>query len=246
MTTPTYVSGGGLLASSNFSLTVTLSASDIFNGQSPTNRAVICIVWASQTTLASPSSCTYAGNTMNAGPSGVDASLRAYQMFYLLGDANCPTGSQTSVATLTGNSSSLHAIAGWFPYSGVDPTSGSALNSSAVTGSAGSQSPTWNVSSATGNLVAACGFRDNTGHTLTGGSGVAIDFDSFTGSFASLPFFALDKAGASTTTINGSISSSGDTWAGVAFSLSAAGGGGQIILPKRVPTLLQAVQRSVT
>ena len=181
------------------------------------NRGVLAFVFTERGGATTINSATCNGNAMTAStahvesPSGFDA-----RAFWIAGDSNIATGSNTVTATLSDANTKPAIIA--VAYSGVDGTTPVSGETYAEGFSANA---TWTVSSATGDLVVAL-FAMTPSRTLTAGTDTTIFFGPTVVNV--FPAVMMEEAGASSTTINATWTSNSE-WFGFGFSLKAASGG---------------------
>lgn len=215
MTAPVFVAAKANTTA--FSDTVQVSSA---NGGSAANRCLLALAWA-----YGSSAGTITGVTCNGGIALTSCAAVAnsstgnykYQMFYIVSDSTITTGSTNTITVNFAGGVTTHGMLLVASFSGVSAVSAGVSNSQ------NNQSPSWaSIAGATGDLAVALAMMNNAvGHAWTAGTGVTIDYNSGTGMFSSLPALVLEKASASSVTVDASIAGSGDGWLGVGVSLAA-------------------------
>jgi hypothetical protein len=159
-------------------------------------------------------SATYGGVAMVAGTAFTSSSAGwDGRLFWLAGAAS---GNNNVVVTISTSGAKVGMIG--VAYSGVDGTTPVEDETTAATSTT---NQTWTVDSASGDVVIALSAHFNNAATLTGGAGTTVRVNQASGSYM---LNALEKAGAASVTINGTMSTSHEWW-GTAVNLVAAGGG---------------------
>lgn len=185
------------------------------------DRVLLVLATTDRSGTTTIDSCTYNGTSMTAhtagtsSPDGID-----YRAFYL---ANPTSGSNNVVVTYSGSGTKPKALA--LAYTGVDqttPVSGLTNNS------AFSSTPSWTVSSATGDLVVSMAMQ--TGRTAVTPTSPATErMDQLIA--GSMYGFVFEEAGAASVTIDGSSTGGSCTWWGTGLSLKAASAAGLVVNP---------------
>lgn len=183
---------------------------------STADRCVVAMVVTDRGGATTIDSCTCNGNAMTAAavynhPSGYDS-----RIFYIAGDSNIASGSNTVAATLSDANTrpAVYAVA----YSGVDtasPCSGLTNNNGNI-----NANTTWTVTSATNDVVVAL-FSFISSTTATGGTDTTVRFGPT--SVNTVMCTIMDEPGSTSTTISATLGGNREWW-GTALSVKAAAG----------------------
>jgi hypothetical protein len=238
MAAPVFVAGK--VGTTAFTDTVTVTSVD---GGSASGRCILALLWGfgDSTGTIVGAKCNGVAMTSCASVASTVSTGYKYQLFGIVSDSTITTGASNTIEGDFGGGVITHGVVICASFSGVSAIS------AGVAASLANQTPSWGtISGATGDLAVAVASSDNNVlHTWTGGTGVTKDFDSGTTIF--IPTYILEKASASSVTVDATISGSGDGWLGVGVSLAAVSGGGitapaqSVVLTDQNPTLMAPV-----
>lgn len=200
--------------SSGFATSHTLS----INSGTNADRAVI-VQEVCQYPGASITGATYAGNAMTAAYAQNTDGAFEHRSFYLAG-AGISTGANNTVVSLSTADSTLGIMG--IALSGVD--TGSLLRDT-DTGFGTNGAPSVTVDSEVGDVVVMLLGVENTGSSVTAGSGATLQRDVLAGDIG-WRMAVLTKDGASTSTTIAASYTNGVPYSFTVFTVKAAAGGG--------------------
>lgn len=185
------------------------------------NRAVLAYVFTDRGSATTINSATCNGNAMAAHTALNHDSGYDGRLFYIAGDSNIATGSNTVTATMSDANTKPGIIA--VAYSGVDGTTPvSGLTNAQTT----TTNATWTITSATGDLVVAL-WSGMSLPAITGGTGTTVFFGP---TLVNIAYgVMMEEAGATSTTINATWTGNREWW-GTGLSLKAAAAGGGVVV----------------